>query len=364
VTSNINIGVEAIFSQYDGAGQLVTEAGVGNASPLRQFTISADTSGTFNTGVALFNSDSATATLDAHLLDGTGVRRATRSITLAARNHTALFVTELFPNVFFSRGSVAFIQTSGGGSISAVTLRVNSSPLVLTTQPIINGATMGIASVAGCYSGSIPGGNLLVCLLQTGNRVSVRVSQEVPGSVIRASAGTTTVSGTNLSATVTSMDGTSTTSTLTGSAVSGTTFSGNFTAPGVSANVTLNFIPIPPIPPVIPPIPVTLRGSAWLPDFMLRRQITVQVTLSGTSSEPRFSGTLTFETGIGTFMAPVSGRINITDATLEFSPVQVQTPRGPTTVTGLWYIAPDYTVFGNYQTSGGITSLGSVLLKP
>src|SRR5438093_346367 len=53
VSSDIKIGVSAVFTLYNTALDFVTESGVGSSEPLSEFVIPVDTAGSFNTGLAL-----------------------------------------------------------------------------------------------------------------------------------------------------------------------------------------------------------------------------------------------------------------------------------------------------------------------
>src|SRR5512144_2454086 len=55
VTATSGIVVSAIFSIYDENGNFLTETGVGNSDPVPAFVIPVDTTGLFNTGMALLN---------------------------------------------------------------------------------------------------------------------------------------------------------------------------------------------------------------------------------------------------------------------------------------------------------------------
>lgn len=137
VTATRAIGVSAIFSIFDAAGNFLTEAGVESSSPLTEFVIPVDTTGTFNTGVAFFNFGSRSASLTIRLLDPSGQEplggRTTR--TLAGRAHEAKFVTELFPTATNFVGTMVVSSTN---PIAALALRQNAFPLSFTTLPAVS----------------------------------------------------------------------------------------------------------------------------------------------------------------------------------------------------------------------------------
>ena len=60
VTSTAAVSVSAIFAVYNESGVFQTEAGVGSSTPATEFVIPVDTTGSFNTGVAIFNQSNQT----------------------------------------------------------------------------------------------------------------------------------------------------------------------------------------------------------------------------------------------------------------------------------------------------------------
>ena len=72
VTASAQIGVSSIFSILDLDGGFVTEAGVGRSPALTEFVFPVDSTGLFNTGVALFNPGAEDIFLEFRLLDTTG----------------------------------------------------------------------------------------------------------------------------------------------------------------------------------------------------------------------------------------------------------------------------------------------------
>jgi hypothetical protein len=72
VTATAAIGVSAIFTVYDASGNYMTEAGVGNSSPVTEFVLPVDVTGSFNTGLALFNAGSGNAAITAILIGTDG----------------------------------------------------------------------------------------------------------------------------------------------------------------------------------------------------------------------------------------------------------------------------------------------------
>ncbi len=137
VESAVPVGVSAIFSLYDGQN-FRTEAGFGTSEPLTNFFVPVDTSGSFNTGLALFNPGTAEASLTFTLRNADGTVADTRTQTLGAGQHVARFVVgegELFPTVSNFRGSA---EVSSTQPLSAATLRQNANPLSYTSLPVVS----------------------------------------------------------------------------------------------------------------------------------------------------------------------------------------------------------------------------------
>ena len=132
----------ALFSLRVG-GTLISEAGVGAVTPLRQGRVFVDRKGT-ETGVALVNSSNAsvTATLVLRDLAGTEVCRTGREIE--ALGHLAKFVPELFSEAdppcpaLPSIGSLTIETPAEGPGLASVTLRQSTNPNrpVLATLPV------------------------------------------------------------------------------------------------------------------------------------------------------------------------------------------------------------------------------------
>jgi hypothetical protein len=100
VTSNLPIAGGLIYYEGGPTGGLIGEAGVLSSTPLtRQATVVAKDNNT-NTAVAVANPGTGTATLTFQLLDKSGSQMAPQvTRTLAANNHTAFFVPDLFPSL-------------------------------------------------------------------------------------------------------------------------------------------------------------------------------------------------------------------------------------------------------------------------
>jgi hypothetical protein len=158
VTSAANIGVSAIFTIYDNNGNYVTESGVGSSAPLASSVLPVDTTGSFNTGLALFNFSGVDATITLILRDTNGQQVATAPMTLRSHGHTASFIAgvgQLFPSFTNFQGTL-LIQSSV--PIAAMVLRQNLTPLSYTSLPVVSTSstkqTLNLAHVAtGSYAG-------------------------------------------------------------------------------------------------------------------------------------------------------------------------------------------------------------------
>jgi hypothetical protein len=134
ITSNAPIGVSALFSIFSD-GQLVSEAGVLDASALNTLTVPVDTAGGTRIGIMLFNSSPVRAQLTLRLLDAEGRFVASHAQPLNAKFHEARFVDELFSEMPADfKGAVSITSTA---PIAAVAIRVTNS--LMSTIPAIKG---------------------------------------------------------------------------------------------------------------------------------------------------------------------------------------------------------------------------------
>ncbi len=137
VTSTQALGVSAVFAVYDTAGHFQTEAGVGNSAPATEFVIPIDTTGNFNTGVALYNPAATDASLTLKLIGLNGQQTSQATLTLGPSRHVARLISgagQLFPTATNFRGTMVI---SSSVAVAAVTLRQNSAPLSYTSLPAV-----------------------------------------------------------------------------------------------------------------------------------------------------------------------------------------------------------------------------------
>ena len=159
VTASAKIGVSAIFTNFDSGGRYLTEAGVSSAEPQTDFVLPVDTTGLFNTGLALFNPGTSQAVVAAELRDSGGQTVATANFDLAAGGHVARFVAgsgQLFPSVAAFQGT---LRVQSSTPVSALVLRQNETPLSFTSLPVVPaGASSLTRNLAQVANGSFDGG--------------------------------------------------------------------------------------------------------------------------------------------------------------------------------------------------------------
>ncbi len=184
VTSATGMVVSSIFSIYDSNGRYLTETGVGNSAPQSSFVLPVDTTGLFNTGLALFNAGAGDASISLVLRDASGAQAGTLPLTLAANNHLAVFVSgqgQLFPSLSSFNGTL-WVQSSI--PIAAMVLRQNETPLSFTSLPVVPTSStrrkLNLAQVAnGSYGGGIYKNSFLIFnVSSTPANVTVNLSKD------------------------------------------------------------------------------------------------------------------------------------------------------------------------------------------
>jgi hypothetical protein len=138
VHSTSPIGVSGIFTIFDTQGRFITESGVGSSQILADFVVPVDSSGDFNTGLALFNPNSDQVSLTAILFDTSGNEMARASKILDGHAHTAFFVAgpgQLFPDLNSFQGT---LEIQSPLMISALAIRQNLSPLSYISFQVVS----------------------------------------------------------------------------------------------------------------------------------------------------------------------------------------------------------------------------------
>ena len=130
VTSDVPVTGSAVFSQFSGSPQsstLLGEAGVGAAQAITNQAIFVDETPPFSTALAYANpSETMAATINFDLLNSEGVSVNTTAKTLLPRNHTALFVNQLFTASSVT-GHVGTMQIISDAPVATVSLRFAGS---------------------------------------------------------------------------------------------------------------------------------------------------------------------------------------------------------------------------------------------
>jgi len=123
----------AIFSEFDGAGNLMDEAAVPSADPVLRQKILVDTTGGYNIGVAYSNPGTTTiANISLTLLDSSGnAVAAPVTKTLGPGNHAAAFISQLFS----APPLVGTMQITSSTPLIAISLRFDPTLSRFTTLP-------------------------------------------------------------------------------------------------------------------------------------------------------------------------------------------------------------------------------------
>ena len=142
ITSEEGLGGSAVFSRIDlPSGLLETESGVPVSQLGNNFFLFVDTTGDAETGLALANpaagpAGAPPAMLDVKLLDMAGQEIARRELELATGQHTAQFVTQLFPDVEGAGEMRGLLAIASPVPIVAVTLLQNDDPATAFPQDV------------------------------------------------------------------------------------------------------------------------------------------------------------------------------------------------------------------------------------
>lgn len=132
VVANAAVMGTAMFTQYDGFGRMVGEAGVPAAIPLGRQAVFVDTLNGFKTGVAIANPNNSPLHITFELLNSAGQMITTTTRDLQANQHTAFFIHELFPEAPPMMGRLQFYCLNPMASLA---LRFDPSFALFTTMP-------------------------------------------------------------------------------------------------------------------------------------------------------------------------------------------------------------------------------------
>jgi hypothetical protein len=152
ITADSRVGGTAVFTLIDTpTGTLLYEAGVPASEPLADFSLVVDSSGERRTGLALVNppggSGSGSAVVTLRLYDQSFSLLAEKQLELAAGEHYARFINEVFPGVEGVTEMLGSLTVHSDVPVAAVTLRETNDPgkdfpdevPTLSTFPVIPG---------------------------------------------------------------------------------------------------------------------------------------------------------------------------------------------------------------------------------
>ncbi len=131
VSANATVLGSAMFTQLDGGGRMLAEAGVPMGIPLPKQAVFVDTTAGFKTGVAIANPNTAALRINFELVSDTGQMIRTTQRELPPSQHLAFFVHELFPDAPEMVGRLQFYCTN---PMVSVALRFDPSFALFTTM--------------------------------------------------------------------------------------------------------------------------------------------------------------------------------------------------------------------------------------
>ena len=134
VTANAPVMGAAMFTQFDGGGRMLGEAGVPAAIPLGRQAIFVDTTNGFKTGVAIANPNTGALQVHFELVTTTGQKIMTTTRDLPPNQHISFFVDTLFPGMPAMVGRLQFYCHN---PMVSVGLRFEPSFVLFTTLPPI-----------------------------------------------------------------------------------------------------------------------------------------------------------------------------------------------------------------------------------
>jgi hypothetical protein len=153
------ISATALFTTFDAAGRLVTEVGVNSPALRTDFNLIADTTDVFNTGIALaYPLEEGEAQINLSLFDSEGRAKLTTQVKVKALGHTALFLTELFPEVEGIEEFQGLLKASSSQLVAPLSLRSAGQKLtsVPTLTPQHGFAPTSIVQFAQNLAGTAP----------------------------------------------------------------------------------------------------------------------------------------------------------------------------------------------------------------
>jgi hypothetical protein len=122
-----------MFTQLDGGGRVVGEAGVPAAIPLGRQAIFVDTTSGFKTGLAIANPNIASLHITFELINTLGQLVATVQRDVPPNQHISFFIHELFPGAPDMVGRLQFWCMN---PMTSVGLRFDAGGLFTTLPPV------------------------------------------------------------------------------------------------------------------------------------------------------------------------------------------------------------------------------------
>ena len=136
LTSTGPLGGTILFSQLDGSGRVLLEAGVGAAPGGTRFSIPVlYVRGSVDTGVAFANTSGQPVELQLKLRDKPGNDVDSAVIRLGIGEHLPKFATELFDSLPGQSEFAGLVEVEADQPVSAIALKLQG--LILTTFPVI-----------------------------------------------------------------------------------------------------------------------------------------------------------------------------------------------------------------------------------
>ncbi len=275
------LGGTILFTQLDGTGKTIAEAGVGASSPGTRFSIPVlYQKGAADTGIAFVNISGQAAELTLTLRDKAGTIISSQKTVLSAGQHLPRFATEYFSSLASQPDFSGSIEASTPVEVTAVALKLQGK--LITTFPVIpaqyvpSSSANPVPTVSSLNPASAAAGS-------SGFTLTVRGTNFASGSSVRwngSDRATTFVSATQLTAAIPASDiasvGTAGVSVFNPAPGGGTSNALVFTInPSVSPN---------PVPTVsgLTPTSATAGGAAFA--------LTINGTSFVTSSVARWNG--------------------------------------------------------------------------
>jgi hypothetical protein len=136
ITSNVPVGMTAVFSLLNDQGEITVEAGVGDSPLAPQFTVPVDTTAGFHTGVALSNPNDSDATTHYTFFKTDGTIMQGPDGEIPAHGQIAAYVDSIFTNFGQQQGQLAITSSA---PLAGVALRQQVGTGNLTTLPNVAG---------------------------------------------------------------------------------------------------------------------------------------------------------------------------------------------------------------------------------